>query len=132
MDFKVVVPVEQAEQDLQAWMDKKMIFPKRREALTPAIDTLIEQISYGNVAIEDDGSLTQKLIMPVGSTSELKYAPRISPLIVNKELQGLKNDNQANRNVTYIKLYTGQVANTINSLEPVDRTTADCIAFFFQ
>lgn len=132
MNIKVVVPIDKAEEEVNTLLDKKKIFPKRREQLQIAIDTVAEAISYGYVTIDEEGAIQQKLVSPVGELTELKYQPRVAPDVVNKIIGGLKNDTQTNRNLAYIKLYTGELEATINKLEPTDRTTADSIAFFFQ
>lgn len=132
MLFEIKVPVEKAEAEISSLLDKKKILPKQRARLEPAIEAVAEAMSLGLVVIHDDGQITQTLITPVGELTELKYCARVEPVTINKHISALKVDNQTNRNLVYLKSYTGQVEATFNRLENADRNIADSIAFFFQ
>jgi hypothetical protein len=132
MEFKIVYAQDKAEADVAALLDKKKIFPKQRERLHLAIEAVVEAMTYGFVTIDESGRITQKLVDPVGELTELHYAARVDPATINKAISSLRVDNQTNRNMVYLKSYTGQLEATINRLEATDRNTADSIAFFFQ
>lgn len=130
--FEVKIPIDAAEAEVNKLLDKKKIFPKQRERLAPAIEAVAEGISYGFVTIHDDGKITQTLTTPIGDITELHYSARVEPAVINKNIAGLKIDNQTNRNMVYLKSYTGQLEAIINKMEAADRNIADSIAFFFQ
>jgi len=132
MSFEIKVPIDKAEAEINSLLDKKKILPKQRARLEPAIEAVAEAISLGLVVIHDDGQITQTLLTPVGELTELKYSARVEPLTINKHISTLKIDNQTNRNLVYLKSYTGQLEATFNRLENADRNIADSIAFFFQ
>jgi len=132
MDFKIVISQEQAEKEVADLLDKKGIFPKRREQLTNAIDAVVEGIVYGFVAIADDGTITQTLSAPFDSVTEIKYASRISPETVNKAVANGKQDSAQAKMNTYIGLYTGLLSAQILKLEPSDKNIADSISLFFM
>ena len=132
MDFKVVVPLETAESEINALLDQKNMMPKRRVALAEVIENVIEAITFGLVSVNEDGTITQKLVVPVGGLSELKYAARVEPSVIQMAIKRLGSESASSRQMVYLKAYTGELENTINKLEPVDRNTSDCIALFFQ
>ncbi len=130
--FVIKVYAEAAEKEVSALLDKKNIFPKRREQLQPVIEAVIEAITYGFVAIAEDGSIVQTLVTPVGGITELKYADRVAPAIMSKVIGALKVDNQSARNIAYVNQYTGILTATLEKLEPADRNIAESISLFFQ
>jgi hypothetical protein len=132
MTFEQKISPEQAENEINALLDRKGVLPKQRERLGPAIEAVVEGMSLGFVDINDDDTIVQRLIKPLPSLTELKYAARIDPARINKQISELRIDTQTNRNLVYITAYTGQVTGTIQKLEGADRNIADSIAFFFQ
>lgn len=131
-DLKIVMPQDQAEQEINNLLDKKKVFPKQRLRLALAIDTVAEAMMYGLVQIHEDGRITQRLYTPVGDLTELNYAARVEPLTVNKEVAKLKDPSGFNMNLLYITLYTSQLSTAIHKLEPFDRNLAESISYFFQ
>ena len=131
MKLEIKMPADQAEAEVNALLDKKNIFPKRREALQQAVDSVVEAMQYGFVTINEDGTITQNMITPVDSVSVITYKARIAPEVMNRQIASLKIDNATTRNVAYIKAYTGLLENVINKLETTDRNTAESIALFF-
>lgn len=119
-------------EEIHALLDKKKVLPRRREAIEPAIQAVVEAMVYGYVGISEDGKITQKLIEAVDNVSELVYKPHVTAAIMNKELGMLKNYTQVNISLAYISMYTDRPTSQINRLEPSDRNIADSIAFFFQ
>ena len=131
-DFQIVVDQATAEAEVQRLLDRKKVFPKQRERLAPAIEQVVEAMTYGLVTINDDGSITQKLLEPINGIEEIKYASRIEPITINRRIQNLKVDNVTNRFLVYLSTYSNQMETIFLNMEPSDRSTADSIAFFFQ
>lgn len=132
MIFKEVIALSAAEEEVNKYLDTKVIMPKRREGLQPAIEAVSEAVSYGFVAFNDDGSITQKLIEPIGALTELVYRQKVDAATMQKEIATVKVFNQSNINACYIKCYSGLLKAQTDKLEPADRNTADSISFFFQ
>ena len=132
MQFEVKIPEGKATEEVERLMDLKKIFPKRREKLAAARDTLVEAISLGYVSIDEKGAITQTLTTAVDGKAELVYKDRIDPYTMNTELDRAKATTQAAVNIAYIKAYAGCMEATVKRLESADREIADAIAFFLQ
>ena len=130
--FKKVYDFEQAVSDIHDLLDKKKVLPRRREALSAAIDAVAEAMQFGYVGISEDGTITQTFIEPVENVDKLVYKPHVTAATMNKELNSIKIYTQTNVSLAYISMYTDRPASQINRLEPADRNIADSIAFFFQ
>ncbi len=130
--FKKVYDFEQAVKEIHELLDKKKVLPRRREALSAAIDTVAEAMQFGYVGIAEDGTITQTFIEPVENVDKLVYKPHVAAATMNKELNNIKIYTQTNVSLAYISMYTDRPASQINRLEPADRNIADSIAFFFQ
>lgn len=137
MKFETKIPIEVAQQEVEDLLDKKNIKPKRRADLEGVIDVVVEAISLGLVAINEDGSIKQLLITPVGESgtlTEINYKARVEPIAINNKLTALKGESAANPrmlSMVYMQAYTGLLAAQINNLEPSDRETANSIISFF-
>ena len=135
--FDEVMPFEVALEDVSAFLDKKKIYPKRRAFLNSMAEIVAEAVQYGQVVINDDGSITQKLLDPINDQkgnpvlTELKYKARVEPATINKLLQENKLPGNDGRTMVYTTAYTGEPAAMINKLEPTDRNTCDAITLFF-
>lgn len=130
--FEVKIEESIAIAEVNAFMDKKVILPKRRQQLEAVVEAVVEGIMLGYIAINEDTSIEQTLIKPAGELTTIKYAARVAPEVMSKRIADLKTDNQTNRTLEYQKAYTGLLGAQIQKLEPADRNLADCIALFFQ
>lgn len=84
---------EQAQLEIDSWLDHKKIKDKKREAHKNSIETLVEAIKDGSLVLNDDKSLEYQLSFPVGKEGQvksLKFKPRVSVT----ELQDRKNGNK--------------------------------------
>jgi hypothetical protein len=132
MEFKIVMPADLAEQEVNKLLDLKKIFPKQRERMSLVIDEVVEAMVYGYVTIEADGKIIQKLVEPSDILTEIVYAPRIDPMVLNKKLNELKKINNQTVSLVYICCYTGLLEAQVNKLCQKDKNIADAIALFFQ
>lgn len=132
MDLNQVITEALALEQIEGLIAKKKMLPKKREALAPAIERIAEAMVYGLLSINADGSMEQHLATPVNNLETIKYKARVEPEVINRELSKVKVDNQTNRNMVYLKAYSGLMEPQFNKLENTDREIADIIAFFFQ
>lgn len=131
-ELKKVLSEEQATAELNEFFDRRIIFPKRREALAAPIEAVVEAMTFGLVAIHEDGSITQKLCVPVGPLTELKYVADVPSSTISKLISNLKVYTQTNINMEYISAYTTVIKAQIEKMHPTDRNLADALAFFYQ
>lgn len=129
MELIEKMPVEQAKNEIHAFLDRKRMKPLKRKEFEKAIDLVAEAMQFGEVVINDDGSITQTLGEPLGETTELKFKARVAPEhMVKAEQQG----SPRGRTGVYVREYTGLTDNQINRLSPPDWDTASCISLFFM
>ncbi len=129
-----VVSKQVAEQELNAWMDYKKIYPKSRVTLEAPISHLVDAIMYGDVSISADTHIiTQKLKEPVsGLFDSLTYKPRMNVSDVKKYLSGIKAMDGDSRTTAYICALTDKGPSQIDRLDTEDNKTAQAIAVFFM
>lgn len=131
-ELKQVLTEEQATAELNEFFDRRIIFPKRREQLAAPIEAVVEAMTYGHVVINADGTITQKLCVPVGNVTELTFAADVPASTMSKLISNLKVYTQTNVNLEYISAYTTTIKGVVEKLHPTDRNLADALAFFYQ
>jgi len=138
MSFEIKIDYEVALKDVNAYLDKKRMLPKRRETLTPAVEAVAEGISLGFIVIANDSTITHTLIDPIkdkvtgeNALETLTYKSRLEPSEVNKKISALKVQNQTTQTVAVASLLTEQPVGMLDKLEPQDRNICDCISLFF-
>jgi len=129
---QIVVPEEVAKEEIETFLDSKLILPKRRIALEAPIEAVVEAMTYGKVVIKEDGTVVQHLFKPVAGIDKLTYAAEVSPETISKLVGNLKNFTQTNINLEYISAYTSTIKPVLVKLHPTDRNIADALAFFYQ
>jgi len=136
--FEQVIDPELALKEVEAFLDRKKIYPKRRATLQGAVDTIAEAIQYGQVTIAEDGAITQELLDPIvddkgnAVLSKISYSARIAPSIMASKIAALKSQTMEDKLLCHTMAYSGQAAGIINKLESTDRNTCDAISLFFM
>jgi hypothetical protein len=131
-DLREVMSEEAARQEVDNFLDTRMVLPKRRAALEAPIDAVVEAMTYGKVVIKEDGTITQHLFVPVAGVDKLTYAAEVTPETINKLVSNIKVFTQTNINLEYISAYTNTIKAVISKMHPTDRNIADALAFFYQ
>lgn len=135
--FKVEIDYDTALADINAYIDKKRLLPKRRESLQAPIEAIAEAISLGFIVIGDNDIITHTLIDPIKDSAgniaydKIIYKSRLDPSIVNKKISELKVLTQATQTAVISSLLTDQPIAVLNKMEPQDRNICDCISLFF-
>jgi len=130
--YPIVVDDKSAEKEIERLFERFAMLPLRAEALREMAVPFIKQgIQVGLVTIEDDGSIKQKLMVPVDSMDHLVYSGnRIPAKTMRTELAKLKEVNASNKANLYIRMYTGKLQAQLDGLETEDRNIAESIALF--
>lgn len=130
-----VLPVDQAEKEVEGWLAFKKVSEKRRKNFAVHIRNLIEGICLGKLIIDQETKvITQKLDFGIGkgeAIKELKFQPRLKLAKINQSLKGLDQNDPDVRVVAHIAALTGQVNAVINELDSEDAVWAEAIAVFF-
>lgn len=136
------VALEQAEKEVGHWLDRKRITARKRmsDGYKQAIETLVDAVTLGDISINEDGTISHQLIVPLeGFADRLDYKARILTDDVNKIVKGLsRNDGKGlsekdgtDRVIATISALTSQSVGLIQKLDTEDNSIAQAIAIFF-
>lgn len=134
MEFEEKVSIGQAETEVNNWLANKKVLPSRMLVLEEqrVIATVVEGVQLGYVSFNEDGTITQKLIEPFGTVTELKYPARITAEERNKTLQSLKVNTPTGQITAMVKKLTGEMDSNLIKMESGDKNIAEAIALFFM
>ena len=131
----MVVSKEVAQQDVERWLSFKKLTDQRRDDKKENIEALINAVCDGNLVIDEDCNLIQKLMSPFGDEikiTELKYKPRLTPFALKFHLQGVKATDMDARVCAYVCALTSQAKGIIEKLDMEDYLIGQNVAFFFM
>lgn len=129
-----MIPRDQAEKEVNEWLDLKKVSAKKREASKDAIDTLIEAVEEGNLTLNDDKTFTQKLKFPTDgelSIKDLSYKSRLKVSTLHAALKGSKASDADERILAYVAALTTKPKAVITALDTEDYNICQSIAIFF-
>lgn len=131
-----VMPLKMAKETIEKWLDSKRISEKDRTTQEGTIENLVEAVRYGNLVLnEEDFSLTQSLVFPLGTheeVSQLTYKNRIADRDIEPYRKLVKGDDINGILTRTILALTDKPVNVIRGLDKsTDRQLADSIAIFF-
>lgn len=135
--MKEVMPIEQAEAEVTAWLDKKKITNTRRSNAKTIIENLVEAVQYGTLSISGDGAITHTLAFPVedgkGQTllSALVYTRTTTDETV-KAYDALRINIPETQLMALVSVLTKQPYGYITKLDSTDLNISKCIAVFFM
>jgi len=130
------VTQEVAEKDVQKWLDARMTSEKKRKDMHDSIIELESAVMEGNLIVNDNGSLTQKLIVPFGeeeTTSTINYKLRITAGDIQKRMVGnkVKAGDIDGRLIVHVCAATGLSFEQVSKMDSVDYSLASTIGNFF-
>ena len=136
MESSKKVSQEQAELEIQNWLDKKKISESKRESSKESIKSLIEAVTDGVLVIDDENRIHHELKFPIQkdvdvATRELVYKPRLAVRDIHQHLHGVKSDAGDQRLLAYVVALTGKAKGIIQAMDSEDYAIATSIAFFF-
>jgi len=125
---------EQAEVEVNSWLDHKKISAKKREAQRDQIESLVCAMEEGVLILNENKVFIHELLTPIGSEAKitkLEFAPRISIGSVHKHLEGVKSDSVDGRILAYVAALTSNTKDVIKKLDTEDYGICQSIAIFF-
>lgn len=134
-----VVAYDVAVTEVENWLKSRNL-PERKIAsdeVRPLIEKIADAISFGDVVIQEDGSVLQKLVEPITSKDgdvvlkELVFKPRLKYGDVRKSMQGMKTTDADGRMMAYLAASTGQPSAYFDKLEVSDFGVSTAIISFF-
>lgn len=128
---KELVSEKLAIEEVNKWLEKNRVRPSKIAAATETINALAKCIMYGELTIDADGVMVQKLAFPIGATQELKYSERVTVESVNKKMKGVANSGVLSMPTAYIASATGIPVSVIEAMDTSDMEIATMIIGFF-
>ncbi len=126
---------ESAVQDFEKWLDSKRIKDRKRESNKDAEAVLVEAIEDGDLVVNEDNTLTLKLIWGTAEgngVNELTFKNRLTVGERQTSTKGIKADDGEGRLISYIAALTDQPVGVIKKLESgEDYERAGAIATYF-
>jgi hypothetical protein len=126
------INTETATEEVNAWLGRIKLSPRKRVEKTKEIDKLIEMVCYGEVRFNEDGNPVQKLIEPIPSFEELTYASRIKveALISKSKAEG--SNDAFTMTAVFVSVATGISVGLAKKLDSKDLEIPGIILGFFQ
>jgi hypothetical protein len=130
-----VISQEQAQKEVDSWLDFKKVSEKKRLSCKGNIDRLVDALCEGHLILDPATKVfTQKLKFPFGKeveVSELKFKPRITVSDAqSRTLNVVQGDGYGNA-FAYIAAATGEDMNVISKMDPEDYyLSGDLVVFF--
>ncbi len=130
------VSKEQAQQEVDSWLDFKKISEKKRETYQDQIDTLVSAISDGYLVLGDNKVFTQTLRFPVEGDlgfETLDYKPRVSAGAVQANLQRVKLTDSQGMMMAYACALTDKPSALMKKMDQAeDWSLLQAIVIFFM
>jgi hypothetical protein len=128
-----VISKEQAEKEVNSWLDFKKVSPKKRETLKGNIAYLVEAMMEGLLVLDPETFVFEHTLkFPVGDLKKLKYKPRLTLKEIQDRTQAIKTPGPLEQSIAYISALTGQNSAILKEMDSEDNTLADYLSFFFM
>lgn len=128
------VAKEQAEKEINGWLDYKKIGTSKREALKENIETLVEAVAEGQLVVNTDFNLVYTLKFETEGAEpvkELKFKPRLKVKELNKALTGVKATDADARLVAYAAAMSDMPKAIFEGLDTADYSFVQALVVFF-
>jgi hypothetical protein len=125
------VSIEVAQADMERWLDGTKVMPSKRVAAKVDIEMMTEAIQDGLLVVNEDLTITHKLLYPLEAISELNYKSRLSVEEPKSRLQQFKSDDVHGMIHAYVATLTKQPLAVIGKLDRKDYRISTAIAGFF-
>jgi hypothetical protein len=131
-----VVSKEVAENDVSAWLDYIRIRKTQRESefAKVYINHIIESVMEGLLIINEDKTITQKLLSPIGEggiTKEIVYNSRFEVGKMIDAMSLVKSNDEASKTIAVLSLLSNKPVGMFKKLERSDYVIAEKITLFF-
>jgi len=133
------VDQESALKDFEKWIFIKKIRDQKRQenAKGKFEDVIVSSIAEGDLSIDENGYITQKLIFPIiddngnDILTELRFIPRIPVKLLNIKLKGVDASDADKRQVAYVSALTQVNMGILEKLDSEDSRISQAIVMYF-
>lgn len=125
--MKELISKEVATEQVNEWLDGKRVDPLTRTEKVQAVNKLVSAVMYGQLVIHTDGSLTHKLIYPVGDKTEFNYKGRLTV----DEIEACMGVSTTSASKLYGAALTGENSGYIGKMDTADAGILNAVVVFF-
>ncbi len=131
------VSLEQAQAEVQEWLDYKKITDREREKMQEFEDVLIDNIVDGYLQIDESYNFTYQMKFPIQdedgneALSKLTFKPRLDVLSKDKALRGVKSDDSEGRQIAYVSALTNVAKGLLKKMDTEDNKVCTAIIMYF-
>jgi hypothetical protein len=126
-----VVQIEVAQADIERWLDGTMVMNSKRVASKSDIELMTDAICDGLLVVNEDLTLSQKLLYPLEGVSHLTYKSRLSVGDPASRLKEFKADDVHGMVLAYVATLTQKPNALIKNIDRKDYRISTAIAGFF-
>jgi hypothetical protein len=129
----MVVSIETATADVNKWLDHVGVRKTERAAHDFFINHMIESVTLGHLIINDDNTITQKLIVPLGDgeTSQIIYHPRFEMAAYHTNIKNIPIDDGVGRIFGTLATLSKLPVAVFHKMNRADYNVIDKITVFF-
>lgn len=128
---------EQAEKEINGWLDTRKIRERKREEKSEEIETLIGAVMDGVLRVDAEGRLIQELAFPIEDEDgqiefkELTFKNRLNAKELKKYTKGINSSDAFELIRAYTAALTNKSKGEIELLESTDSSLTNTVATFF-
>jgi hypothetical protein len=130
---KSVMPRDQAEQEVNEWLDFKRVNAAKRESSKDDIKNIVDAVEAGHLVLNsEDRTFKYTLLFPIGEVKEFTIQPRVNAGKVQAAMFGVKTDDLYGMFSAYISALTTVQKEVLKKLDSEDYNLLRRIAGFFM
>lgn len=129
--MEIVIQKDQAEREVDAWIESKKILPTNLEKLENERNRLIEATMFGFLEWKEDSMVQRLQTSHITDVPSLTYSFRANAATLNQGMHDVKEGDHNGMFVAYIASLTKKNKSIIKLLDSSDLTIAKSYAAFF-
>lgn len=126
-----MVSIEVAQAEIQKWLDGTKVMSSKQAASKSDIELLTDAVCDGLLVVNEDLTLTQKLLYPLEGVTELVYKSRLSVGDPASRLKEFKADDIHGMVLAYVATLTQKPNALIKNIDRKDYRISTAVAGFF-
>lgn len=132
-----VIPREQAEKEINDWLDYKRKSASNREKLVESISALVDAVMDGDLVFNEDKTITQILRFPIEDKDgnavmkKLEYKARLKAETLQQHSQGTKAGDDYGRVNAHIAALTSNPKDVVKKMDVDDYGIASLLITVF-